>query len=113
VSLKKIKRIINLKVNSPYSSYDIHKALKIIEFIYSAEGYYNAKVKVKKTIFHGNYVGISFLISENSPVMVKKIEFKGNSSFTSSKLKSVLSIKTVGLLTWITGEGKFKKAKLE
>lgn len=112
VSVKKIKKMINLKVDSPYSSYDIHKASKMLEFIYSAEGYYNAKVTVKKKVFPGNYVGIHFVINENLPVMVRKVKFEGNSSFSSAKLQSVLDIKTVGLLTWITGEGKFKKAKL-
>ncbi|RZD15067.1 MAG: outer membrane protein assembly factor BamA [Candidatus Acidulodesulfobacterium ferriphilum] len=112
VSVKKIKKVINLKVNSPYSSYGLDKALKILKFIYSAEGYYNAKIKVKKTTFQGNYIGIHFLINENSPVMVEKVEFEGNSSFPSAKLQSVMGIKTVNLLTWITGAGKFKKAKL-
>lgn len=112
VSVKKINKIMNLKVNSPYSSYNLDKALKILKFIYSVEGYYNAKIKVKKTAFPGNYVGINFLINENSPVMVRKVKFEGNSSFPSSKLQSVAGIKTVNLLTWITGAGKFKKAKL-
>lgn len=112
VSVKKIKKVINLKVNKPYSSYGIDKAVKILKFIYSVEGYYNAKIKVKKKSFPGNYVGIHFIISENSPIMVRKVEFRGNSSFPSGKLESVMGIKTVNILTWITGAGKFKKAKL-
>ena len=112
VSIKKIKKIINLKVNSPYSSYDLDKALKTLKFIYSVEGYYNAKIKVKKATFPGNYIGIHFIINEGSPVMVKKIKFEGNSSFPSSKLQSVMGLKTIDWLTWITGAGKFKKAKL-
>ncbi|MHB1660888.1 MAG: outer membrane protein assembly factor BamA [bacterium] len=112
VSVKKIKKVINLKVDSPYSSYSTDKAVKILKFIYSAEGYYNAKIKVKKKSFPGNYVGLHFIISENSPVMVRNIKFKGNTSFPSAKLASVMGVKTVNLLTWITGAGKFKKAKL-
>ncbi|MHB8231327.1 MAG: outer membrane protein assembly factor BamA [bacterium] len=112
VSVKKIKKIINLKAGKPYSSYDLDKAVKILKFIYSAEGYYNAKIKVTKKSFPGNYVGIHFIISENSPVMVKNIKFRGNASFSSGKLESVMGVKTVNLLTWITGAGKFKKAKL-
>ena len=112
ISVKKIKKVINLKTNKPYSSYEIDKAVKILKFIYSAEGYYNAKIKVKKKSFQGNYVGIHFIISENSPVMVRKVEFSGNTSFTSGKLEAVMGIKTLNLLTWITGAGKFKKAKL-
>lgn len=112
VSIKKIKKIINLKADSPYSSFDLDKAIKILKFVYSVEGYYNAKIIVKKKVYPGNYVGIHFIINENSPVMVRKIKFTGNTSFPSSKLISVIGIKTVNLLTWITGAGKFKKAKL-
>ena len=112
VAVKKIKKVINLKINKPYSSYEIDKAVKILKFIYSVEGYYNAKIKVKTKSFPGNYVGIHFIISENSPVMVRKVKFRGNTSFSSGKLESVTGIKTVNLLTWITGAGKFKKAKL-
>ena len=112
VSVKKIKKIINVKPERPYSSYEIDKALKILKFVYSAEGYYNAKVKVKKKILPGNYVSVDFAIKQNQPVMVNKVEFRGNTSFTSGKLASVMGIKTVNLLTWITGAGKFKKARL-
>ena len=112
VSVKKIKKIINVKVGNPYSSYEINKAVKILKFIYSVEGYYNAKVNVKKKTLSGNYVSVDFIIKQNSPVMVRKVEFRGNTSFSSGKLESVTGIKTVNLLTWITGAGKFKKAKL-
>lgn len=112
VSIKKIKKIINIKVNSSYSSYSLYKALKTLKFIYSVEGYYNAKIKVKKTTIQGNYIGIHFLINEGTPVMVKKVEFEGNSSFPSSKLQAITGLRTIDWLTWITGAGKFKKAKL-
>lgn len=112
VSVKKIRSVINIKAGEPLSSYALYKAVKILKFIYSAEGYYNAEIKVKKVFLSGDYVGIHFLISENSPIMVSRIEFKGNSSFSAGKLKSVMGVKTVNILTWITAEGKFKKAQL-
>ena len=112
VPIKKIKKIINLKVNEPYSSYETSKAVKILKYIYSAEGYYNAKIRVKKKTLTGNYVYVNFIISENSPVMVRKVEFRGNESFPSGKLAGIVGIKTINILTWITGAGKFKKAKL-
>ncbi len=112
VPVKKIKEIINLKPDTPYSSFEISKAKKTLALIYSAEGYYNAKIKVETKKFPGNYVGVSFDINQNTPVMVKTVKFEGNSAFSSKKLASVMGIKTVGLLTWITGTGKFKKARL-
>ncbi len=112
VSVKKIKKVINLRVDKPYSSFEIDRAVRILKFIYSAEGYYNAKINVKTKHFPGNYIALHFIISENSPVMVKNIKFSGNSSFSAGKLESVMGVKTVNLLTWITGAGKFKKAKL-
>ncbi len=112
VSIKKIKKIINVKKETPYSSYKAFKALKILRFIYSAEGYYNAKIKLVKKKIPGNYIGLHFFINQNAPVMVKKVEFKGNSSFPSSKLQGVTGIGTVNMFTWLTGAGKFKKARL-
>ncbi len=112
VSVKKIKKAINIKAGKPFSSYDLDRAVKMLKFIYSVEGYYNAKIKVKKKIVPGNYIKLHFVINENTPVMVKKVEFRGNNSFSSPKLESVMGIKTINLLTWITGAGKFKKAKL-
>ncbi|MHB1664030.1 MAG: outer membrane protein assembly factor BamA [bacterium] len=112
VSVKKIKKIINIQPDTPYSTYKKFKALKILKFLYSAEGYYNAKIKLNKIKLSGNYVGLNFIINQNSPVMVSKVILRGNTSYSSAKLLGVMNIKTVNMLTWITGAGKFKKAKL-
>lgn len=112
VSTAKIKKVLDIKKDTPISEYKLDQAKKTIKYVYSAEGYYNARVKVEKKKFPGNYVGVNFVISENSPVMVKNLEFKGNTAFDSAKLSSVMGIKTVNFLTWITGAGKFKEAML-
>ncbi len=112
ISVKKIKKIINIQPNSPYSAYKGFKALKILKFLYSAEGYYNAKIRLNKIKLSGNYVGLNFIIAQNSPVMVSKVVLRGNTSYSSAKLLGIMNIKTVNMLTWITGAGKFEKAKL-
>ena len=112
VSIKKIKKIINIQPDTPYSAYKGFMALKILKFVYSAKGYYNAKIKLNKIKLSGNYVGLNFAINQNSPVMVSKVILKGNTSYSSPKLLGIMNINTVNMLTWITGAGKFEKAKL-
>ncbi len=112
ISVKKIKKILNIQPDTPYSAYEGFKALKILKFLYSAEGYYNAKIKLNKIKLPGNYVGLNFAINQNSPVMVSQVILKGNTSYPSAKLLGIMNIKTVNILTWITGAGKFEKAKL-
>jgi outer membrane protein insertion porin family len=112
ISIKRIKKIIAIKNDAPFSFYEGFRALNILKFLYSVKGYYNAEIKLKKKKLSGNYIGLHFIIKQNAPVMVKKVIFKGNTSFPSSKLQSVMGIQTINILTWLTGAGKFEKAKL-
>jgi len=91
--------------------YNFAKARVDVEALtakYVEKGYPDASVRVTDTRSGDSSVTLTFHIIENEKMSISKIEFHGNSRFTSNALRSQLSLKAKSLLN----DGAFQEAKL-
>lgn len=80
---------------------------------YYSRGKYNARVDVTVKSESRNRVSVNILISEGVEATIKHINIVGAQVFTSSELLDQLTITTPGWFTWMTGNDKYSRAKLE
>ena len=92
----------------------IQKSIQEVQKEYEKKGYYLAELSysVKETSEPGK-VHLVIKIKENKKVRVKSIQFIGNDSITSKKLKTFMSTKEAGLLSFLSGAGSYSADNLE
>ncbi|MBN1504017.1 MAG: outer membrane protein assembly factor BamA [Candidatus Eisenbacteria bacterium] len=106
----KLKEKLTLKENDFYTESAVFEAKQAIVAAYREEGYPAASVKAVTTVEKGKgKVELTFEIEEGKKVRIKAIDFAGNASIQSSKLKKVMDLE---VKSWWRG-GKFKQETLE
>ena len=66
---------------------------------------YNVKVNFKIYPKENNLADVEYVIEEGKKFQIKKIEFIGNTAYSSSKLKGVIDTSEKGLLSFLTSSG--------
>jgi len=100
---------ISTKQNDIFNQAKIRADVEAILNKYIEKGYPNATVnsqEVQST--KGSNITLVFNISEGSKISISKIEFQGNTKFSTRALRGQLSLKTRTLLN----DGAFQEAKL-
>lgn len=91
-----------------YSLLDMHKiredAEKIIQK-YAEKGYFLAHVEPKLKEKPENQRELTFVITENKPLTIKRINFLGNHAFSEAELKANIETKEGGLMSMFPGLG--------
>ena len=108
----KIKEVLTLRKGSIVNINIIQNDMRRIEELYKEKNYYNVKVSFKVYPQKNNLADVEYIIEEGQKFHIKKIEFVGNSAYTSSKLKRILSTSEKGLLSFITSSGDLNQEKL-
>jgi outer membrane protein insertion porin family len=91
----------------------VREGLAAAKKLYEEEGYLDAVIEERTVDLGGNEVELVYKIDEKKRVLIKKIEFEGNTAFSDRKLRGVMATKTKGLLSRFTGSGILKRDVLE
>lgn len=79
---------------------------------YAAQGRYGAKVTAVSKPLPRNRVALSITIEEGESARIKRISINGNKVFSDSKLLKQLQLKSRHLLSFIYGDDKYAREKL-
>ncbi|CAB1083154.1 Outer membrane protein assembly factor YaeT [Olavius algarvensis Delta 1 endosymbiont] len=107
-----IKEEITLRKGSILNINIIQNDMRRIEELYKEKNYHNVKLSFKVYPKKNNQADIEYVIEEGDKFQIKKITFEGNSAFSSSKLKRLMSTSEKGLLSFITSSGDLNQEQL-
>ena len=80
---------------------------------YLNKGKYAVEIAPTVTPLPRNRVGINFDLFEGGISRIREINIVGNSAFSQSRLRDLMSLTTPGWLTWYTDTDKYSREKLE
>jgi len=80
---------------------------------YLNKGKYAVEISPTVTPLPRNRVGINFDLFEGGVARIREINIVGNSAFSQSRLRDLMSLTTPGWLTWYTSTDKYSREKLE
>ncbi len=112
---KKLKdglRAAGLAVSRIFDRSVLERAEQTLKQQYISKGRYAVKITTTITPLERNRVGLNFSIDEGEVAKIRKINIVGNKSFRERALVGVFSLRTPGLLTWITKDDQYSKQKL-
>ena len=90
----------------------LERAEQTLKQQYISKGRYAVKVTTTITPLERNRVGLNFSIDEGEVAKIRKINIIGQKSFRERELAGLFSLRTPGLLTWITSDDQYSKQKL-
>jgi len=112
VSENKIREAITVKVNTPPDNRKMAESKEKIKAIYEKEGYgattIDTEVREK-----GGSRELVFKINESKAQVVRQVNFEGNTVFSDAKLRHIVRSKKKGILSFLTGSGKFHQEQTE
>ena len=108
LSRSELNEVIGTKVSDIYNQAKIRVDVEAIINKYVEKGYPNATVTVTENQTRESTVTVVFNIIERDKISISRIEFQGNTKFTSNTLRSQLSLKAKSLIN----DGAFQEAKL-
>ena len=104
---------LGIKLYSILDQNEIKKGINRIRDFYREKGYYNAEITERTDSLPNNQVQLSFQITENKKVYIRKIVFVGNKKFDDGDLRDIMVTRKKGLFSWFTDSGVLDKRKLE
>ncbi|UCD77433.1 MAG: outer membrane protein assembly factor BamA, partial [Desulfobacterales bacterium] len=107
-----IKEELTLRKGSIVNINTIQNDMRRIEELYKEKNYYNVKVGFKIYPKENNLADVEYVIEEGKKFQIKKIEFIGNTAYSSSKLKRLMDTSEKGLFSFITSSGDLNQEKL-
>jgi outer membrane protein insertion porin family len=109
---EEIKNELTLRKGSILNINTIQNDIRRIEELYKEKNYYNVKVSFKVYPKENNLADVEYVIEEGKKFQIKKIEFVGNTAYSSSKLKGVIETSEKGLLSFLTSSGDLNQEML-
>ncbi len=107
-----IKEELTLRKGSILNINTIQNDMRRIEELYKEKNYHSVKVSFQVYPQKKNQADIEYVIEEGDKFQIKKIEFVGNNTFSSGKLKGLMSTSEKGLLSFITSSGDLNQEQL-
>lgn len=80
---------------------------------YLNKGKYAVEISPTVTPLPRNRVGINFDLFEGGVSRIREINIVGNTAFSQSRLRDLMSLTTPGWITWYTDTDKYSREKLE
>ena len=94
---------VDLLVGRPLDPAQVARAVKRIDSLYQAGGYYLARVKPETTIVNGQ-VNLMFRVDEGRRLAVSGVSIEGNQAVRDKTVVSAMQTKPEGFLWWRRGE---------
>jgi len=102
---EEVKKNLTLKKGSILNVFTVRNDLRRIEEMYKEKNYHNVKVNYEITPQQNNQADVQYSIEEGSKLLIKKIQFTGNTAFSDSKLKGEITTSEKSILSWFTSAG--------
>ncbi|MBL7684499.1 MAG: outer membrane protein assembly factor BamA [Deltaproteobacteria bacterium] len=114
VSKNKIEDEITQKPFQVLDEKKVSESKEKIKQLYTKEGLGFASINTEvRSISGKNEADLVFKITENKGAQVRKISFDGNTVFSSGKLRRMMKTKEKGILSFLTGSGKYRDEAIE
>jgi outer membrane protein insertion porin family len=114
VKTARIRREINLKVNSPLDEQILEQARQKIVELYQKRGFPDVDVQYKLTTNEEQGTAtVTYAISEGAKATVRHIRFIGNQALKASRLRKEMKTKQSNPLGFITGAGRLSSVQLD
>ncbi|HZC33980.1 MAG TPA: POTRA domain-containing protein, partial [Chthoniobacterales bacterium] len=114
VSVSRIRREINLKINSPLDEQILEQARQKIVELYQKRGFPDVDVQYKLTTNEEQGTAtVTYAISEGAKATVRHIRFIGNQALKASRLRKEMKTKQSNPLGFITGAGRLSSVQLD
>ena len=110
---EKIRENIDISMGSILNVYDVQENISRIEAMYKEKNYHNIKVDYELKDREHNQTEISFRMTENSKVYIRKITFVGNKDFTEEELEYLMANQEKGFWSFFTSSGNLDAEKLQ
>lgn len=108
----KIREVLTVKTNAPADNRKLGESKERIKEIYSKEGFSATTVETEVRE-KGGKRQLVFKINEVKAEVVRGIRFEGNTVFSDRKLKGIIRTKKKGILSFLTGSGKYRPEQIE
>ncbi|MDP8256231.1 MAG: outer membrane protein assembly factor BamA [Candidatus Alcyoniella australis] len=109
----KLNEVVTLRPNTILDEASIKENIAKIEKLYSDEGYFMADVEYRIEPLENNRVRVVLVVTEYRKVMIKKINFVGNSEFDDEELRKQIMSKENDLFSWATSTGIYREDMFE
>jgi outer membrane protein insertion porin family len=103
-----LNNVIRTKVDNFINKAKIRVDVEAIKNLYIEKGYPNVIVNTEETQARDGTITLTFHITEQEKISISRIEFQGNSRFSSNVLRGRLSLKQKSLIN----DGAFQESKL-
>jgi len=103
LSRNSVRDKVDLLVGKPVDPAQVAHAVKRIDSLYQASGYYLARVKPETTVVNGQ-VHLLFRVDEGRRLAVSGVRVEGNQSVHSGAIVGAMETKPEGFLWWHKGE---------
>ncbi len=105
-----LKEASGLKAFEILNMSKIREATEKLQKVYEDKGFFLAKITPRlETVTEGESVKLTFDISENEKVKVKRITFLGNKNIPDGKLKGGMQTQEGGFFSFVSGSGAYKQ----
>jgi outer membrane protein insertion porin family len=108
-----IREVIDIRTFAVLNAADVKSNVERIRDLYVEKGYYLVEVEDEVTWVADDQVELSFRIEEHKKVVVQQIEFHGNDTVPTSKIRRYMQTKAGGIVPWLTNSGTFRREMLE
>ncbi|HTM11205.1 MAG TPA: POTRA domain-containing protein, partial [Verrucomicrobiae bacterium] len=105
VGKEKIETAFGISPRTILDRDKVEEGLDKVKKLYSEQGYVNAKIDFNIAAIENNQAIISVDIDEGGRLLVKKISFQGNRSFSEKELKGLMGTKEEWFLSFVTNRG--------
>src|SRR6266436_4541042 len=114
VKVARIRREINLKINTPLDEQILEQARQKIVELYQKRGFPDVDVQYKLTTNEDQGTAtVTYAISEGAKATVRHIRFIGNQALKASKLRKEMKTQQSNPLGFITGAGRLSSVQLD
>jgi outer membrane protein insertion porin family len=103
---------VQSEAGRPLSDFTLQSDSRAISRYYKERGYNEATVEyevIKDDFDDTEAAVVIFRVNEGPRISIDAIHFVGNHSISTSRLEDVMTTKTRGFFSWLTGTGRFKE----
>lgn len=109
IGASELKQVVSIKERDIFNSSKVLLDERAVRDAYLKKGYTNVRVTSYTEENPEGGIKLIFKVSEGRPTVLKSVSFMGNQVVASKTLKSLLSMKEVGLIS----KGSFQESQLE
>ncbi len=110
---EKLHELSSLQIPSLYMPRMADRVVDALKKAYSDEGYYNVEIEHRLEVNDRNEATLVFEIREGKKILIRDIQFTGNTVISDKELQKVMETREKWFLSWLTGRGAYRDEILQ